>query len=44
MRWIALGISGALLLGIIFCHQVAALVTRWLRLRNAVEKEDEYED
>lgn len=43
MNWIGLAVSGAILLGIIFCHYVVTFVTRWLELLNALEKEDEDE-
>lgn len=43
MNWLALAVSGVLLLGIIFCHQIAAWVVGWLSRWNAVEKEDEDE-
>lgn len=43
MSWLGLAISGALLLGIIFCHPIVACVTGWLSRWNAVEKEDEDE-
>ena len=43
MNWLALAVSGVLLLVIIFCHQIVACVTGWLSRWNAVEKEDEDE-